>query len=59
MRKESRKGPPSRVVPRPGARAANAHQQGGLGGLGGLGGIRVTAAEAAAIARVRKALGLA
>ena len=35
--------------------AANAHKEGGLGGLGG---IRVTAAEAAAIARVKKALGL-
>src|SRR5262249_35982659 len=35
--------------------AANAHKEGGLGRLGG---IRVTAAEAAAIARVKKALGL-
>ena len=35
--------------------AANAHKEGGFGGLGG---IRVTAAEAAAIKRVRKALGL-
>jgi hypothetical protein len=34
--------------------AAAAHKEGGLGGLGG---IRVTAAEAAAIDRVRKALG--
>jgi len=36
--------------------AANAHKEGGFGGLGG---IRVTAAEAAAIVRVKKALGLA
>jgi hypothetical protein len=35
--------------------AANAHKEGGFGGMGG---IRVTAAEAAAIARVKKALGL-
>jgi hypothetical protein len=34
--------------------AANAHKEGGFGGMGG---IRVTAAEAAAIARVKKALG--
>jgi hypothetical protein len=36
--------------------AANAHKEGGLGGIGG---VRVTAAEAAAIDRVRKALSLA
>jgi hypothetical protein len=36
--------------------AANAHKEGGIGGLGG---VRVTAAEAAAIDRVRKALDLA
>jgi hypothetical protein len=35
--------------------AANAHKEGGFGGLGG---VRVTAAEAAAIGRVKKALGL-
>jgi len=35
--------------------AANAHKEGGIGRLGG---IRVTAAEAAAIGRVKKALGL-
>lgn len=34
--------------------AANAHREGGLAGLGG---VRVTAAEASAIARVKKALG--
>lgn len=36
--------------------AANAHKEGGFGGLGG---VRVTAAERAAISRVKKALGLA
>ncbi|HKF77830.1 MAG TPA: hypothetical protein VKF59_16940 [Candidatus Dormibacteraeota bacterium] len=36
--------------------AANAHVEGGLGGFGG---VRVTPAEAAAIGRVKKALGLA
>lgn len=36
--------------------AANAHVEGGFGGFGG---IRVTPAEAAAIGRVKKALGLA
>jgi hypothetical protein len=36
--------------------AANAHVEGGFGGLGG---VRVTAAEAAAIGRVKKALGVA
>jgi hypothetical protein len=36
--------------------AAKAHKEGGFGGLGG---VRVTAAEAAAIVRVKKALGLA
>jgi hypothetical protein len=35
--------------------AANAHKEGGFGGMGG---VRVTAAEAAAIVRVKKALGL-
>jgi hypothetical protein len=34
--------------------AANAHKEGGIGGLGG---VRVTAAEAAAIVRVQRALG--
>lgn len=36
--------------------AANAHEEGGFAGVGG---VRVTAAEAAAIARVRRACGLA
>jgi hypothetical protein len=38
-----------------GEAAANAHREGGLAGVGG---IRVTAAEAAAIARIRRAAGL-